>query len=138
MKNSVSRLTWRKSVAVVAALAATAFGAAGASASFEPRFEFHCGSAGTFYSEVLALPADAAPTVAPPDAAAGLPGYALARLLTTTGGETNQVFVLLAVLGTFTTPGLVANQSNPNLVTCIITRPNGSQFEAVGLLTPAA
>jgi hypothetical protein len=37
----------------------------------------------------------------------------------------------------FTNPGLVANQSKPNLVTCIITRPNGSQFEAVGLLTPA-
>jgi hypothetical protein len=103
---------------------------------FVPRFQFDCGSAGTFYSEVLSLPTEAAPTVAPPDAAAGLPGFAVVRLLTTTSGETNQVFVLLAVVGDFTNPGLVANQSNPNLVTCTITRPNGSQFEAVGLLTP--
>ena len=110
--------------------------AAGAN-QFEPRFEFNCGSAGTFFSEVLSLPIEAAPTVVPPDAAAGLPSFAHARLLTTTSGETNQVYVLLAVLGSFTTPGLVANTANPLLTTCIITRPNGEQFEAVGILTPA-
>ena len=132
----------RSKVAITVATLATAtvLGSIASSAGGstpQPRFQFNCGSAGTFYSEVHALPTQAAPTVAPPDAAAGLPGFARARLLTTTTGETNQVYVLLAVLGSFYTPGLVANTSNPRLTNCIITRPDGSQFEAVGILTPA-
>jgi hypothetical protein len=129
----------RKSLLIPALVSAIVAGlASSASASpFVPRFEFNCGSAGTFFSEVNPLPGVAAPTVAPPDAVAGIAGSAQVRLLTTESGETNAVFVLLQVTGSFTNPGLQANQSNPNLATCIITRPDGTQFEAIGLLTPA-
>lgn len=137
-KHMMRRISHRPiaSVVVLAASAAITAGVvSSANASpYVPRFQFDCGSAGTFYSEVRSLPTQAAPTVSPPDAAAGLPGFSTARLLTTTSGETNQVYVILAVLGHYATPGLVANQSNPNLVTCILTRPD-EQVEVVGLLT---
>ena len=115
------------------ALAGGAIPSAGASA-FHPLFRFDCGSAGTFYSEVNFVPSPLPAPFAPPP-------EAKVRLLTSTGAETDAVFVLLQVtsLGTgqvaFTNPGLEANQTNPNLATCVITRPDG-QFEAVGLLTP--
>jgi hypothetical protein len=35
----------------------------------------------------------------------------------------------------YTTPGLLSNEANPDLVTCTITRlATGAQFEAIGLL----
>ena len=125
------------SLALTAAVATIVAGlASSASASpFVSLFQFDCGSAGTFYSEVNPIPAPLpAPFAPPPEASV--------RLLTTTSGETNAVIVLLQVTGVstgqvfFTNPGLRANQANPNLVTCTITRPDG-QFEAIGLLSPA-
>ena len=130
-----SRLRLTFCLALVAAVAAIVAGlASSASASpFVPLFEFNCGSAGTFFSEVNLLPAAADPAFAPPRVAS-------VRLLTTESSETNAVFVLLQVTTVstgqvdFTNPGLEANRANPNLVTCTITRPDG-QFQAIGLLT---
>jgi hypothetical protein len=118
---------------VLAALVAVILAALGSSAnaaSFEPRFEFDCGAAGTFFSEVLFVPSPLPAPFAPPP-------EATVRLFTTESGETNAVFILLQVTGAFTNPGLEANLANPNLVTCTIIRPNGETFEAIGLLTPA-
>lgn len=133
-------ITLRRLVAF-AALTAAAAVTAGLSSSangspFVPLAQFDCGSAGTFFSEVNPIPAPLSNPFAPPPEAS-------VRLLTTTTGETNAVIVLLQVTTStgqvaFTNPGLKANQANPNLVTCTITRPNGDQFEAIGLLTPAA
>ena len=125
-----------RAVAVLGAIAAAvvAIAASGASAEFVPLAQFNCGSSGTFYSEVNPVPAPL------PDPFAPAP-EARVRLLTTTGGETNEVIVLLQVTSLSTgqvlvrNPGLAA-ESNPNLVTCTITRPNGAQFEAIGILTP--
>jgi hypothetical protein len=108
-----------------------------ASASFVPLAQFDCGSAGTFYSEVMPIPAPLPAPFAPAP-------EAKVRLLAAEGGETNSVIVLLQVtsLSTgqiiYTTPGLLSNEANPELVTCTITRlATGVQFEGVGLLTSA-
>lgn len=124
------------SLALAAVMAAIVAGlASSASASpFVSLFEFNCGSAGTFFSEVNPLPTAADPAFAPPR-------VAQVRLLTTQSGETNAVIVLLQVTSStgevsFTSPGLKANQANPNLVACTLTRPD-DHFQVIGLLTPA-
>jgi hypothetical protein len=124
---------------MVAAVTAAMIGglAPAVSASFVPLAQFDCGSAGTFYSEVIPIPAPLPAPFAPAP-------EAKVRLLTGEGGETNSVMVILQVtsLSTgqiiYTTPGLLSNEANPDLVTCTITRlSTGAQFEAIGLLTSA-
>lgn len=123
---------------LLAAVATAVIGGVASSAGaspFVPLAQFDCGTAGTFYSEVNFIPAPLPSPFAPALEAS-------VRLLTGAGSETNQVIVLLQVTSVstgqveFTNAGL-SNSANPNLVTCLITRPNGDQFNAVGILTPA-
>jgi hypothetical protein len=92
---------------------------------------------GNVLQEVIPIPAPLPAPFAPAP-------NAKVRLLAAEGGDTNAVVVLLQVtsLSTgqiiYSTPGLLSNQANPDLVTCTITRlATGAQFEAIGLLTSA-
>jgi hypothetical protein len=134
----VTRRTTGLSLSIVLVAAATVIGfgsAFSANASpFVSFYKFECGSAGTFVSEVNPVPAPLpAPFAPPPEASV--------RLLTATSGEVDAVIVLLQVSSAstgqifFTNQGLQANQANPNLVTCTLTRTNGEQFQVIGLLS---
>jgi len=123
-------------VLTVAVAVIVGFAPSAHAGSFVPLAQFDCGAAGTFFSEVMPIPASVSSPLAPAL-------EAKVRLLTLEGGETNSVIVLLQItsLSTgqviFTNPGLQSNEASPNLVTCTITQRSGAQFEAIGLLTSA-
>jgi hypothetical protein len=94
-------------VAVIVGLAPFAH-----AASFVPLAQFDCGAAGTFFSEVMPIPASVSSPLAPAL-------ESKVRLLTLEGGETNSVIVLLhfTSLSTgqiiFTNPGFSRTKRAP-------------------------